>query len=407
MAQRVLIAAAAVFVAACSPFGGGAFTCDRDDQCGATGKCTTGFCSFLDSSCTSGYRFGEASGSLANTCVGDTTPTDGNVAIDAKEFHDAMPPGVACFGTGFGKTCFKTENVPSSPVTLTAQNIDTNTSPLCSIVVENNPGWCVIAATDLTVTGTVTATGAKPLVLVATNELHVDGTLDVASHRNPAQTGAGAVPLADTTQCDPGTPPNNNGGGAGGSFGTIGGNGGNNGGTAGAVKPTNLMRGGCAGQDGKSGTSGVKGLGGGVAYLIGGVKITVGGAINASGAGASAGVSGNAGGGGGGSGGLIGLDAPMVVNGGAIFANGGGGAEGSGNNTKGNDGNEPANGNVAAATDGGSNGGGGGAGGGATAATNGANSNGFGGGGGGGGAGAVKLFQAAAITGGVVSPPPS
>lgn len=406
MVQRVLIVAVA-FVAACSPFGGGAFSCERDDQCGATGKCTTGFCSFLDSSCASGYRFGEASGSLANTCVADGAPTDGNGGTDGKTFLDAPGPDTTCYGTGFGKTCFKTENVPSTPVTLTAQNIDTSTSALCSNVVENNPGWCVIAGTDLTITGIVTATGAKPLVLIATNELHVDGTLDVASHRVGAQIGAGAIPLADTTSCDPGTPPNNNGGGAGGSFGAAGGDGGNNGGNAGVVKPTNAMRGGCAGQDGKSGTFGVKGFGGGVTYLIANVQISVGGAINASGAAGSKGVNMAAGGGGGGSGGLIALDAPIVTNGGAIFANGGGGAEGSSNGNDGFDGNEPANGNVAAAADGGSNGGGGGAGGGATAATDGGNAGGFGGGGGGGGAGAVKLFQAATITGGVVSPPPS
>lgn len=404
--SRAVVGAVALGAVACSPFGGGAFSCERDDQCGL-GKCTLGYCSFTDSSCPSGYRFGDASGPLANTCVGATgTGSDASViGIDAKSYLDAPAAGVVCFGTGFGKTCFASANVPATPATLTAQTINTDTSPLCSTVVENNPGWCVIAASDLTITGAVNAIGGKPLVLVATGTLQVDGTLDVASHRG-GQLGAGSV-TNNAQLCDPGTPPGNNGGGAGGSFGATGGNGGNNGGTAGAIKPTAAMRGGCAGQDGKSGTPGAKGAGGGVVYLIAGTKITVGGAINASGAGATGGVSGSAGAGGGGSGGLIGLDAPLVTNGGAIFANGGGGAEGSGNNTPGNDGNESQLGVAATATQSASNGGDGGAGGAATAAGNGGNANGFGGGGGGGGAGAIKLFGAASITGGVVSPPPS
>ena len=401
-----MLGAMSLSVVACSPFGGGAFSCERDDQCGL-GKCSMSYCSFVDSSCPSGYRFGDASGPLANTCVGETSGgSDASVHdIDAKTYLDAPPPGVVCFGQGFGKTCFDTANVPTTPATLTAQTINTDTSPLCSTVVQNNPGWCVIAATDLTVTGAVNATGGKPLVLLATGTLQVDGTLDVASHRG-GQTGAGAV-TNNATLCDPGTPPGNNGGGAGGSFGSIGGNGGNGGGTAGAIKPTNTMRGGCAGQDGKTGTNGTKGAGGGVAYLIAGTKITVGGAINASGAAGTGGVTGNAGAGGGGAGGLIGLDAPMVTNGGAIYANGGGGAEGSGNTTKGNDGNESSLGVAAAATASASNGGDGGAGGAGTPAGKGGDAATFGGGGGGGGAGAIKLFQATAITGGVVSPPPS
>jgi len=402
---RVVVGALVLGAAACSPFGGGAFSCERDDQCGA-GKCTLGYCSFMDSSCASGYRFGDASGPLANTCVGTTSGGDASVAgIDAKSYLDAPPAGVTCFGSGFGKTCFASNSVPSTPATLTAQTINTDTSPLCSTLVQNNPGWCVIAATDLTIAGTVNAIGGKPLVLVASGTLQVDGTLDVASHRG-GQTGAGSVGN-DPQLCDPGTPPNNNGGGAGGSFGAVGGKGGNNGGTAGAIKPTNTLRGGCAGQDGKSGMNGKKGAGGGVTYLIAGTKIAVGGSINASGAAGTAGVSGNAGGGGGGAGGMIGLDAPMVTNGGAIFANGGGGAEGSGNNTAGNDGNESNLGVAAAATQSASNGGDGGAGGATTAAGNGGDANTFGGGGGGGGAGAIKLFGATSITGGVVSPPPS
>ncbi|HEX7702994.1 MAG TPA: hypothetical protein VF403_19785 [Kofleriaceae bacterium] len=399
MATRgLLVAAMAICVAACSPFGGGGYSCERDDQCSG-GTCSAGFCSVTDSSCSSGLRYGDSAGGLSNTCVAG--PIDAN--IDSKEFHDAPPPGVTCFGTGFGKTCFA--RVPSAPMTLDAQQINTDSSLLCATKVETNPPWCVIAASDLKINaGTLSAIGNKPLVLLATGTMTIDGSIDVASQRGGQQGAASNDPL----QCDAGTPPGNNGGGAGGSFGGVGGHGGNGGGVPGATKPTNAMRGGCPGQDGKSGTFGVKGLGGGVVYLIAGTKITLGGNINASGAGGSAGVTGSAGAGGGGSGGLIGLDSPMVTNGGAIFANGGGGAEGSGLTSKGNDGTESVNGAVADVSGSASTiGGDGGAGGASGAATNGADGTGGGGGGGGGGVGAVKLFQAASITGGVVSPPPS
>src|SRR5450432_1300695 len=157
MASRgLLVAATAIWVAACSPFGGGAYSCARDDQCSG-GTCSAGFCSVTDSGCISGLRYGDSAGGLSNTCVG-AGPIDANNGIDSKEFHDGPPPGVTCFGTGFGKTCFAT--VPTAPMTLDAQQINTDSSPLCATNVETNPPWCVIAASDLTISaGTISAIG--------------------------------------------------------------------------------------------------------------------------------------------------------------------------------------------------------------------------------------------------------
>lgn len=74
----------------CSPFGGGAFHCDTTDQC-AGGTCEPeGFCSFPDSSCPSGKRFGELGGSLAGTCVG-ATPTDGAVDMESDDAPTDTP----------------------------------------------------------------------------------------------------------------------------------------------------------------------------------------------------------------------------------------------------------------------------------------------------------------------------
>ena len=87
MALSGWYAALLVGLAACSPYGGGgAFHCDRDDQCTGGGTCEPlGLCSFADGECASGRRYGDSSGGLSRVCVGDE-PVDG--AIDA-------PPGDA------------------------------------------------------------------------------------------------------------------------------------------------------------------------------------------------------------------------------------------------------------------------------------------------------------------------
>jgi len=48
------------------------FHCTEDNQCGDQGKCEAGFgfCSFPDTDCSDGRRFGSLSGDQANQCVG-------------------------------------------------------------------------------------------------------------------------------------------------------------------------------------------------------------------------------------------------------------------------------------------------------------------------------------------------
>jgi len=55
------------------------FQCENDTSCGAGGKCeSTGFCSVIDTDCTSGRRYGDSAGSHAGQC------TDGmNSMIDS------------------------------------------------------------------------------------------------------------------------------------------------------------------------------------------------------------------------------------------------------------------------------------------------------------------------------------
>jgi hypothetical protein len=403
-------------LSSCSPYGGGAFTCAMDTQCGAGGRCMAGLCAFADEHCASGFRYGELAGGQSNQCTAGATP-DGGID-DAPPLDDGpaidAPPGHVCYGTGPGMVCFA--QPPTGTQTI-ATAIDTD-GAMCSTAVDGTPPGCVIAADSIQITGTVAVTGSKPLVLVAVTTLDVQGALDASSHRTPAaQVGA----AADFAGCDAGTAPGTHGGGAGGSFGGAGGNGGNdnNGmhaGTAGAAMTTlTALRGGCPGQPGNAGngTGGTAGHGGGALYLIAGTAITIEGSVNASGQTGTGGATGGAGGGGGGAGGLVALDAPVVTNTGEIFANGGGGAEGAGQNSTGNTATDPTAATApggAGATNAGGNGGAGAAG--ATAAAPGdqagtsAGAVSGGGGGGGGGAGLIELYQATSL-GGTVSPPSS
>lgn len=90
-----------VGLGACSPYGGGAFHCERDEQCTGGGTCeSNGLCSFPDGSCDSGRRYGDLSGDLSKVCVGDATPIDAppgdapDAAIDSA--IDGPPPAPFC-----------------------------------------------------------------------------------------------------------------------------------------------------------------------------------------------------------------------------------------------------------------------------------------------------------------------
>jgi hypothetical protein len=422
MAKALALTAGLLAVAwsGCSPFGGGsAFNCENDSQCNASigGVCelSVGLCSYPNSSCDSGRSFGNNSGPRSGDCVEDGTVQPPDAAIDT-------PPGLACYGAtnGMIKPCFAT--APMGELTLPA-TIDTDTSGLCTTPMTGGGNFCLIAANNISVADTVAAIGAKPLVLLAVATITIvnGATLDVASHHStvPARTGAGA----GSSDCMPGTLPQNNnggGGGAGGAFGGAGGNGGNGngggggsgvGGRPGQPQVPTTLRGGCPGQNGINGTFGAGGKGGGAVYLIANT-IQIAGAINASGEGGHQGLTGSAGGGGGGSGGMIVLDAPNITNTGVVFANGASGGEGSGQGTAGTIGPEPTSAAPSPAPQGNTNNGGdGGTGSGTGNVNGGSGQNGAGGpspgggGGGGGGVGVIKVYRDTLE--GTVSPAPS
>jgi hypothetical protein len=341
-----------------------------------------------------------------DAAIGDTLPADGG---DAGPIADAS----LCFGSGLVSVCL--DSAPTGSLQLADMVIDTDNSTNCTQLVFGNPTLCVVAADVMSVMGTVSASGKHPLVLIATEGILIEGTVDVASHTG-GQTGAGN----DPPLCGVATAPVAPGGGAGGSFGNHGGNGGaglpsGTGGISAAPATTiTALRGGCHGGGGGltgAATGGTAGHGGGAVYLIS-RSIDVMGTIDASGAGGT-GCTGSCGGGGGGAGGMIGFDTQMLTIGPAakVFANGGGGGEGAATSTGAN-GADPGTPNAAAVggTGGTLNGGDGGAGAfgsnpGANAGSGGGTTG--GGGGGGGGAGVIQLYGAHPSLGTNVSPPPS
>lgn len=360
-----------------------------------------------------------------DTCELTAVEVDGSMMladadIDAPDIDAAMtvsPDARTCWGTGLLTIC--PTNMPTLAWSVTASTaINTNNSALCvPYSGASANAYCVVAATSVSIDAgqTLRAFGPKPLVILSTSSITVDGTIDISAG------GAGANPGV----CGAGGTATNARGGPGGSFTGEGGAGGgstNGLGPSGApATSTPAVRGGCRGGNGAGTTAGAGGNGGGAVYLIAASSITVSttGSINASGArGFGAGASGSspgAGGGGGGAGGFIGFDAPTVSVDGAAYANGGGGGEGATPNHGGNDGSTSPSALIAGTggSGGAKKGGNGGAG--AQGATrDGANATaggncgrgGASGGGGGGGAGMIYVHPTQTLDG-QVSPPPS
>lgn len=351
-------------------------------------------------------------------------PAGNNPGGDAGDDNpDGTPDAQVCFGSAGWTVCLMP--LPTDPVVLTG-TIDTNPgAPLCA-----NPTpamWmaggqrdaCFIIGTTITLASaeTVDVEGDRPLVLLATESISIDGTLDVASHLADGKRGPGA---SFDTGCNSSNGQSNSsrgGGGGGGSFGTLGADGGA--GDSGnaqkglpgpvASPPHDLLRAGCRGGGGSQGADdGRSGAhAGGAVYLVAST-ITIAGVINASGAGGEGGDASRGGAAGGGAGGMIALDASLLTVTGTLIANGGGGGGGADNGNDGGNGGEanPTTPLVAATlgTKGGPAGGDGGAG--ATRdtiASPGAQA-GDGGGGGGGGLGVIRVLAGALPTGDLISP---
>ena len=324
------------------------FVCTTNDECvwsGANGICeATHACSFSDSACASGHRYGPLSASaLANQCLSDFDAgvdlADLSSATDVVEVAHLVAPQSG--GTGAvvlvadGST-----DMAAGPATIDTTNllIDGVQPPAgvtFEIVHEVATGseFAVLRLRSLSIGGgkNVTVRGARGLVVVATGDITVSGILDASAvHSTPGPgggfsgTGAGSGMAASAY----GT------GSGGAGYGAKGGDGANYSGAAamggapyGDAAISTLVGGSGGGPDfdGRAG-----GAGGGIVQLSSATRIVIGptGGINAGGGGAPLAPAYNLqydGGSGGGSGGTIFLQAPIVTIAGTVAANGGGG----------------------------------------------------------------------------------
>jgi hypothetical protein len=234
--------------------------------------------------------------------------------------------------------------------------IDTSADAVCTHVIPQGagqPALCVLHGPSVSIAADVTirAIGNRPLVLVSSGAIAINGQLDVSSTSpkggSSESLGAGgdAMPCAAFVT-SPESDDNGGGGGAGASFGGFGGNGATAAESnsiasdAGKLAELDVVRAGCRGQpgggsggngggSGGNGGGGAGGAPGGAVYLAAAGDITIAstGSIAANGGGGAGGDV-LAGGGGGGSGGWITMEGTAIHLFGKVTANGGGGGEG-------------------------------------------------------------------------------
>jgi hypothetical protein len=351
-----------------------------------------------------------------------------DAALDAPP--DDAPPGMTCAGSLL-RHCEPTQTIMGKTLTIAggaAQLIDTDAAEGmgCDRVLSQagGPEVCALVYDVVTIDGTVTAVGSRPLAIYAMSSLEIGGTIDVSSHAGSASLGAGADGTCRSANgaAMPTVSAMHAGGGAGGSFGMLGGAGGAGENMTVTAMPgpafagTLYVRGGCGGGKGGAGAhvvaSAAGGGGGGGLYLATNGAATISGKLLANGAGGAGGLGDTStggdfhGGGAGGSGGLIVVEGMVTVAaGGLVMATGGAGGGGSYSTSAGGAGEDPDPTKPLLGASGGMSGlsgtGVGGVGGAKSAAGAGAYSTtgGGGGGGGGGGAGIVRLPANATIAG--------
>lgn len=280
--------------------------------------------------------------------------TDGSASGDGAPSDDASADGSIadapqCFGSGEYTVCLDAR--PGGDVSMMGAFSTGATNVTCVTSAHwtsaSQPDACFVVGRHVTA-GPLVATGARPLVLVATDTITFTGLVDLGSHRGNASTGAGFTIASCPTPGAASVDNNGGGGAAGGSFGALGGTGGN--GQNGALGGTpvaamvGVLHGGCfggAGARGGGGAPALPGGGGGALYAVAGTSISLSAAtIAANGAGASA-AQNRWGGSGGGAGGMIVLYAPSIAaTSGILVANGGGGSSGT-DSAQGNPGADP------------------------------------------------------------------
>ena len=303
-------------------------------------------------------------------CRFDTSGT--SIADGDPNQPDANRPDSAFCGFAFDPAhfapCADPPAMPGGNLSLTGKGFtyDTDAGEFTPAVggVTSPPntildGVRVIWVSDFSIksSGSLRVIGMMPLMIVATNDIMIEGELDVSSTYDGVTFDPGAGASTDPDVCD--EPPgagvkcaqHGASGGGGGGFGTAGGQGDHGAANrdcgdkvrgqdptagGGMIALPTTVRAGCAGapgastDDGISGDEGLGGPSGGAVHLVAGNHLAVGAVIHAGGGAGGPGTDGRASGGGGGSGGYIGLEAREIElrSVAVLAANGGGGGGG-------------------------------------------------------------------------------
>lgn len=197
---------------------------------------------------------------------------------------------------------------------------------------------------SLTIDGTVTLVGKRPVAFAVDGAVALGGVIDARGICSSFVAGPGGFDGGSANSAGGGTPANTFGGGGGAPTAATGGGGGGHGSPGasgdgakggevwGELKIPTLVGGAGGGAGDGGGNFGRGGGGGGALQIVSNTSITIAsGGINAGGCGGKPGSGNNDSGGGGGAGGTILLEAPRVIVDGTLAANGGGGGGGGGN----------------------------------------------------------------------------
>lgn len=91
------------------------FKCQTNDQCSTGGVCeSTGYCSFSDSECPGGRRYGELSGDLGGQCVGGMAGVDGGVDGPMTDAPAGGCPASYMMVTGTGTHRYRVVSAPAA-----------------------------------------------------------------------------------------------------------------------------------------------------------------------------------------------------------------------------------------------------------------------------------------------------
>ena len=336
----------------------GTFTCEQDNQCNNLpgGRCeSTGYCSFTDPNCSSGLRYDPFAGAgLANECVDGMTPDarpvgDGTLMLVVAH----VPPAAtamfdATASVTLGDTTLDTGSAAGGTVPMLSVTLPSGASLTTTPQDGGGPELALLEVGDLTIDGTFTVTGGRPLVIIARTTITVGatgaiegsavGSVPGAGGYGPGLgSGAGGAGADDPTSYD-------DSGGGGGGYGGAGAAGQASGpavaGLAGIAYGTaalDTLDGGSGGGDLSPTCAGTAaGAGGGAIQLYAGEQIAIAGAVRANGGGGAGGIDCvdlYTSGAGGGAGGAIYLQTQIVTGAGVLLAQGGGGGGGSDINT--------------------------------------------------------------------------